>query len=159
MPGLSPGVASVCGLLVSEPLQLRTGSRPQGSGQCSSMQAQLRGSQALQCRLISCAQSQLLLSRWNPPRPGTEPVSPALVPCKAKWIPIHWATREVQELDVRVLLRPPVCEFCYLHLFFHTLNNVYCRLYVLVLFDYFCFLNNFNMMFAQFAGFFKKLIK
>ena len=59
----------------------------------------------------------------------------------------------------KVLLRPPVCEFCYLYLFFHTLNNVHCRLYVLVLFDYFCFLNNFNTMFAQFAGFFFKVNK
>ena len=37
------------------------------------------GSRALECRLSSCgAQAQLLRSMWDLPRPGLEPVSPAL---------------------------------------------------------------------------------
>ena len=37
------------------------------------------GSQALECRLSSCgARAQLLCGMWDLPRPGLEPVSPAL---------------------------------------------------------------------------------
>ena len=56
VPGLSPGVASVCGLLILEPLLLRTGSRPAGSRWCR-MQAQFCDCRALQSRLSSCAQA------------------------------------------------------------------------------------------------------
>ena len=56
VPGLSPGVASVCGLLILEPLLLRTGSRPASSGWCR-MRAQFCDCRALQSRLSSCAQA------------------------------------------------------------------------------------------------------
>ena len=60
------------GFSLRGPLLLRsTGSRRRGFSSC--------GSQALERRLSSCgAQAYLLRGMWDLPRPGLEPVSPAL---------------------------------------------------------------------------------
>ena len=77
--GLSPVEASrghswlrCAGFSLRWPLLLRSmGSRHVGLSSC--------GSRALQCRLSSCGTwAQPLHRMWDPPRPGLEPVSPAL---------------------------------------------------------------------------------
>ena len=70
---------AACGLLiVVASLVEEHGLQAHGLQQCG-MQAQQCGSWALECRLSSCgAWAQLLRGMWDLPRPGLEPVSPAL---------------------------------------------------------------------------------
>ena len=70
---------AVCGLLIAVASLVEHGLQGRGLQQLWRMGFSSCGSWALECRLSSCGTwAQLLRGMWDLPRPGLEPVSPAL---------------------------------------------------------------------------------